>query len=168
MRTLAAIFVALLIFVHPALAVTCNVVQSTPEFIQMDRGGTDFKVFTETLRKGSDALREADLQERLTGIIQFRQTRADLPIDDPDRFIDPGGPDAGTGWGGLGQGEQLYWCDVNGIPTPGDPVLGTHMCSSGDCVVDNAVFNKQTKAFSLTLRNSRDCSEDPTFPSCNP
>lgn len=155
----------LLCLAGPALAVTCSVVQSTPEFIEMNRGGTLFRVFQDELRQGSDSLREADLQIRLTNIIQFRQTRADLPVDDPDRFLDPGGPNAGTGTGGLGQGEGLYWCDADGNPTPGDPTAATHMCSSGDCVIDN-VATDPDGSFVLTIRRSRDCSEDPTFPSC--
>jgi len=149
------------------LAVTCNVTQSTPEFIEMNRGGTVFRVNEADLRRGSDSLRQADLQTRLTNIIQFRQTRADLPIDDPDRFLDPGGPDAGTGTGGLGLGEKLYWCDADGNPTPGDPIAGTHMCSNGDCVISNVAMNPDG-SFVLSIRNARDCAAGPTFPSCSP
>ena len=165
MKSLLGSLFALLVFAGPAWAVTCQVTQSNSEFIEMNRGGTVFRVRQSDLRTGSDALRSADLQDRLTGIIDFRQTRADLPIDDPDRFIDPGGPLAGTGTNGLGLGEKLYWCDADGNPTPGDTVLGTHMCSPGDCVVDNVTLD-DFGAFVLTLRNSRDCAADPTFPSC--
>ncbi len=155
----------LIVSASPALAVTCSVTQSTPQFIEMNRGGTVFRVNQSDLRTGSDALRSADLQDRLTAIIEFRQTRADLPIDDPDRFIDPGGPLAGTGTDGLGLGERLYWCDVDGNPTPGDTVLGTHMCAPGDCVIDSVTLD-EFGAFILGLRRSRDCAADPTFPSC--
>ena len=156
MKTMFSALFALLMFATPAGAVGCNVTQSTSEFIEMNRGGNLFKVFTDTLRQGNVTLKEADLQDRLTGMIQFRQTRADLPIDDPDRFTDPGGF----------LGEKLYWCDVDGNPTPGDPKLGTHMCAPGDCVIDNVELIGDV--FSLTIRNSRDCSQDPSFPSCNP
>jgi len=163
--TVMACSAVLVLFTGSALAVGCNVTQSTPEFIEMNRGGTLFRVFHDELRQGSDSLREADLQTRLFNIMQFRQTRADLPVDDPDRFIDPGGPFAGTGTDGLGQGEELYWCDVNGNPTPGDPIAGTHMCAIGDCVIFN-VATDPDGSFVLSIRNGQDCSQNPDFPSC--
>ncbi len=147
--------VALLAFIPAeAVAVTCNVTQSTTEFIELNKGGELFRVFQSDLRQGSDTLREAELQARLTTIIQFRQTRSDLPVDDPDRFNDPGGI----------LGEKLYWCDVDGSPTPQDPIDGTHMCSNGGCVIDNV--DLVNGSFVLTIRNSRDCSQDPDFLSC--
>jgi hypothetical protein len=149
-----------------AWAVGCSVTQSTPEFIEMNRGGTVFRVNQSDLRPGGDALREEDLQERLTDIIQFRQTRSSLPVDDPDRFLDPGGPEAGTGTNGLGLGEKLFWCDADGNPTPGDPVAGTHMCSNGDCVISEVT--SADGVFSLLISNARDCFQNPSFPSCNP
>ncbi len=153
-------------FTNPSLAVTCNVTQSTPEFVEMNRGGTVFRQNTVDLRQGNDALRSVDMQNRLTNIIQFRQTRADLPIDDPDRMIDPGGPDAGTGTNGLGLGEKLYWCEADGTPAAGDSLLATHMCSNGDCLIDNVVFDRSSASYILTIRNAQDCFQNPDFPSC--
>ena len=153
-------------FVSPSWAVTCNITQSTPEFVEMDRGGTVFRIFISDLRQGSDSARSLDLQDKLVNIIQFRQTRADLPVDDPDRMIDPGGPNAGTGTNGLGLGEKLYWCTVDGTPTGGNSDLATHMCSSGDCFIDNVQFSRDSDIYTLTLRRSKDCFENPNFLSC--
>ncbi len=161
-----SIGLTVILFTVPSWAVTCSITQSTPEFVEMDRGGTVFRVFTSDLRQGSDSARSLDLQDKLVNIIQFRQTRADLPVDDPDRMIDPGGPDAGTGTNGLGLGEKLYWCTVDGTPTGGDSDLSTHLCSSGDCLIEDTQFSRDTDIYTLTLRNAQDCFENPNFSSC--
>ncbi len=166
MRALIAALVVLTFSTSPSWA-SCLVTQSTPDFLEMrEGGGTLFRTFRDELRPGNDRLQAADLQVRLTNIFQFRQTRADLPIDDPDRFIDPGGPFATTGTDGLGLGEKLYWCDADGNPMPGD-TEATHMCASGDCIIDS-VDVANDGSFILTIRKGRDCSIRPDFPSCNP
>ncbi len=48
-------------------------------------------------------------------------------------------------------------------PTPQDPIAGTHRCSNGDGAIGN--LDLIAGGFSLTFRNSRDRSQDPTFPS---
>ncbi len=167
-KLLIAVLISLVVvsFTNPSWAVTCSITQSTPEFVEMNRGGTVFRVFTSDLRSGSDTLRSLDLQDKLVNIIQFRQTRADLPVDDPDRMIDPGGPNAGTGTNGLGLGEKLYWCTADGTPTGENSDLATHLCSSGDCLIEDTQFDRVTDIYNLSLRNAQDCSQNPDFPSC--
>lgn len=164
MKRFICILAGTFLWASPALAVGCFVTQSTVDFVEIDRGGTLFRVNQADLVNGADALKSADLIDRLTALIQFRQSRSELPIDDPDRFTDPGGPDAETGTAGLGLGEKLYWSDIDGVPTPGNPLTGTHLTANGDCVIDNAPLIDGT--FVLTIRNARDCFQDPTFPSC--
>ncbi len=160
MKTLLSAFVALAIFVSPAAAVSFWVVDSNSEYIELTEGGTLFRIYLDTLRQGNDAMRGADLAERITTFTQVRMNKAGIvDLDEPTRMVDPGGYEGG------GFGERFFWCDADGIPTPGDQKLTTHVCAQASLVSD-VFWDEVDMKFVLTIRRTRDCSQDPSFVSC--
>ncbi len=160
MKTLFSMLFALAIWASPAHAVSFWVTESNSEYIELTEGGTTFRIFLNTLRQGSDALRAADLIERVQTFTQVRTNKAGITaLDEPTRMVDPGGYEGG------GFGEKFFWCDADGIPTPGDQELTTHVCAQGSLVSD-AFWDEVGQMFILTIRNTRDCFQDPTFVSC--
>ena len=157
MKTLLSALFALVIFASPARAVSLQVLESNGEFIEFNQGGTVFRIFLDTLRQGSIALRTADLTKRVQTFMGVRLLRAELPFDEPTKMVDPGGFDGG------GFGERFYWCVADGTPTPGDDKAATHVCSQADIIED--VFWDGT-AFIFTIRVARDCTIRPEFASC--
>ncbi len=159
MKTLLTALFALCIFASPAHAVSFWVTESNSEYIELTEGGTIFRIYLDTLRQGSDALRAADLIERITTFTQVRMNKVGIiDLDEPTRMVDPGG------WEGGGFGEKFFWCDADGTPTPGDQKATTHVCSQAS-LVESAVI-LEDGSFLLTIRNARDCTQDPTFVSC--
>ncbi len=160
MKTLLSTLVALVIWAAPAHAVSFWVTQSNSEFIEFNLGGTFFKIHLDTLRKGNLALQTADLLSRIQTFTQVRMGKqAIVDLDEPTRMVDPGG------WEGGGFGERFFWCDADGIPTPGDQAATTHVCAQGSLVSD-IFWDKEGQMYVLTIRNARDCFQDPTFISC--
>jgi hypothetical protein len=153
MRFLLVLFISFFVAL-PAHAVVMSVVGSTDQDITVSNGDGNFVLRYNTLRQGNDALRAADLVDRLNVFAIHQQPLSGLPIDDGQRFEDPG----------AFQGEREYWCDIDRNPTPGDDVNATHLCSRAD-VVSDAFFDANGVAI-VTIRRSRDCVQDPTFPSC--
>ncbi|KKL67493.1 hypothetical protein LCGC14_2134390 [marine sediment metagenome] len=156
MKTMISALFALCIFASPAGAVTFSVTESNSEFIEFNQGGTVFRINLADLRQGSVALKSGDLLARLTTLTQVRDLRTSFPLDEPTRMVDPG----------LTFGEQFFWCDADGNPTPDDTVATTHVCAREDIVT--AVFDDATQSFIFTVRLARDCTQDPSFVSCAP
>lgn len=160
MKTTLTALAAVFLFVAPAHAVSFWITASNSEYIELTEGGTTFRIFLNTLRQGSDALRAADLIERVQTFTQVRMNKAGIvDLDEPTRMVDPGG------WEGGGFGERFFWCDADGVPTPQDQVATTHVCAQGSLVSD-VFWDEVDQLFILTIRNARDCSQDPTFVSC--
>ncbi len=160
MKTILAALVAVFLFASPAHAVSFWVVDSNSDYIELTEGGTTFRIYLDTLREGSNALRAADLIERVTTFTQVRMNKAGIvDLDEPTRMVDPGGYEGG------GFGEKFFWCDADGTPTPGDQAATTHVCAQASLVSD-AFWDEVDQKFVLTIRNARDCSQDPTFVSC--
>ncbi len=83
MKTILAIVCALMVFTGQAHAVTLQVTQSNDTFIEFNQGGTLFRINLNTLRQGSAALRAADLKTRVQTFAAVRQSRSEIPLDDP-------------------------------------------------------------------------------------
>ena len=149
-----------LLFVTPAFAVSFSVVQSNSEFIEINQGGTVFRITLADLRQGSRTIKTADLLVRIQNFTQVRLGRLAIPqLDEPTRMIDPGGFEGG------GYGERFFWCESDGTPTVGDQVITTHVCSQAS-VVTNLFWDTESQSYILTIRNALDCVGNPTFPSC--
>lgn len=160
MKLLLSTIFAMLLFANPTYAVSFWVVDSNSDYIELTEGGTTFRIYLDTLRQGSDALRAADLIERVQTFTQVRMNKAGIvDLDEPTRMVDPGGYEGG------GFGERFFWCDEDGTPTPGDQEATTHVCAQGSLVSD-AFWDEDGQMFVLTIRNARDCSQDATFVSC--
>ncbi len=155
MKTFLAALLAVFLFASPAGAVSIQVLDSNSDFIEFNQGGTVFRIQLSDLRQGSDALRSADLLARLVNLTQVRDLRSSFPLDEPTRMVDPG----------LTFGEQFFWCDADGVPTPGDTVATTHVCAQDNIIVE-IVFDDASGSFTFGIRNSRNCAQDPTFVSC--
>ena len=157
MKSLITALFAAILFVSPAHAVSIQVLESNSEFMELNQGGTVFKIFLSDLRQGSIALKSADLLTRLVELTQVRDLRSSFPLDEPTRMVDPG----------LTFGEQFFWCDADGIPTPDDTKATTHVCAQ-DNIITEIRFDDVSGAFSLDIRNSQNCASNPDFVSCAP
>lgn len=157
MKAILTAFFAALLFASPAHAVSIQVLQSNSDFMEFNQGGTVFRIFLSDLRQGSIALKSADLLSRLVELTQVRDLRSSFPLDEPTRMVDPG----------LTFGEQFFWCDANGIPTPDDTVATTHVCAQ-DNIITEVLFDDASGSFSLSIRVSQNCASNPAFISCAP
>ena len=86
-------FLVLLALAATPASACVSSISSTAQWIDLNPGGGVSRVNHSDLRVGSDALRSADMKERLQNIIDVRIPLADLPDDDEDKITDPGRPD---------------------------------------------------------------------------
>ena len=156
-----------LIFPLSAHAITFNVTDSNSDFIEINQGGTKFRIFLDTLRPGSRTLITADLLTRISAFTQVRLEKASIPeLDEPTRMVDPGrlcGPGETRSEHECGFGEKFFWCLADGTPTVADQAITTHVCAQGSLVSE--AFWDGTK-YILSIRVTRDCAGNPEFPSC--
>lgn len=73
----------------PAWAVCTRVSEWSAEHVCINQGAGDFCVFYADLDPGSRARRAEQLRGILQERMDVRQAIATLPLEDPDRFIDP-------------------------------------------------------------------------------
>ncbi len=163
------ILIILIAFMFPfaAGAVTFGVTESNSEFIEINQGGTVFRINLDSLRKGSRAIITADLLARIQTFTQVRLNKAAIiELDEPTRMVDPGrlcGTGETTSTHECGFGERFFWCDADGVPTVGNQAITTHVCSQGS-LVSEAFWDGEK--YILSIRNTRDCVGNPDFPSC--
>lgn len=166
LRFLSA-FLLFWLIISPAHAVSLRVIESSSERLVVNQGAGDFAIQLSALRKGSDALKVEDMRGRLRAFIQVRQLLTSIPLDDPDRSVNPGSPGQ---FDPVGQGERIYWCEPDGTPLAfGDPPAQdgtTQLCSQSDVIefLDFAVDG----SFAITVRTAGDCNQQPSFPACGP
>lgn len=90
-------------------------VQTADQFC-IDLGGGQGCELYANLANGSVAKKAAELEERLQARIDFKQALNSLPLDDPDRAIDP-------------DAAGIFWSDLDGKKTALLPLSQTFLTS---------------------------------------
>lgn len=93
--------VLFILFATPALALCASAVFVDVDGLTVRLSGNDRTFFYDDLPNGGTAKRAADLEKSIQDWMDVRQTLASIPIDDPDKSIDP-------------LLATIYWGDIDG------------------------------------------------------
>jgi hypothetical protein len=141
------------LFAVPALACP-TVLDEGPDQVVMNQAGAVYTIRDDQIRSGADALRAADLVDKLNDKLRRVVLWHTLDEDDPDKGEDPG----------LIFGERMYWCDVDGTPTP--RVLQPEALCSQSRYFRSAVVRRDSSdgldgSYVLTCSAAEDCDANP-------
>lgn len=167
MRFLLTIVFLVLSFSAHAVVLTIKDCTADRVLVTNQGAGTDCAAFPDrcgqilfsSLRQGSDALKAADLEDRLNVLITQRDSLASqVDTEDPTQVANPG----------LTFGERFYWCNEDREPLAFDAARdsNTFLCARADVVIVTAL--PTDTGCPITIRRARDCNADRSFPACAP
>jgi hypothetical protein len=135
MRIIFGLLIVLLT-ATPALSSCPSGLEQTTEHVGVSIGGSWGRIFFSDLTTSSKKQQEAEIEEIIQKWLTFTIPLSSLPLDDPDRFINP-------------DQNRQFWSDADGNRVD-EAIDATHYTSVA-CTVE-ANWSDEEQAFVMTYR----------------